>query len=168
MKICKNTKELYSELMKRISYTLDDEVADVVKDVMIDHIITDVYDAYQPTEYIRRGNQSGNDIDSPYDNTNNAGLFDPNNIISTTDEEGGLEVVNVTLGSRYYYRGNKRYISKNAEKPIAEIIETGAGYDVRSPGKRPFIKNTHDELKDYGFHIKAMKQGLQKRGLEVK
>ena len=72
--ICKNLKELETELYKRINKALDEDVADTVKDVMTDHIISDVYDAYEPVAYQRR--------------YNNGGLLDANNIISTMGDNG--------------------------------------------------------------------------------
>lgn len=164
-----NFKDLEKEIMKRINFALDEDVADTVKDVMTDHIIQDVYEAYEPRMYVRRYNQSGNDINSPFDDSDNTGLLDPNNIISTIDGEGGLSVQNITLGSRYYYKGRKRRVSSHAGEPIAEVIETGKGYDVwKDAEPRPFMQNTHDDLKDNNFHIKALKEGLRKQGLEVK
>lgn len=61
--ICKNLKELEKELYKRINTALDEDVADVVKDVMTDHIIQDVYDVCNPVSYERRYNQAGINID---------------------------------------------------------------------------------------------------------
>lgn len=167
MKVCKNSKELYAELMKRVNVALDTDVADIIKDVMTDHIVTDVYEEYEPKMYARRYNQSGNDINSPFDDTDNIGLLDPNNIISTIDGDGGLKVENITLGSRYYYDGGQRKISSNAGQPIAEVIETGIGYDI---GMKPrsFMQNTHDDLEQNHYHTEAMKQSLKKQGLEVK
>ena len=52
--ICKNLKELETELYKRINKALDEDVADTVKEVMTDHIIRDVYDKYDPAVYQRR------------------------------------------------------------------------------------------------------------------
>ena len=148
--ICKNLKELEKELYKRINTALDTEVADTVKEVMTDHIVSDVYDKYIPKMYMRRYNQSGNAINSPFDDTDNTGLLDPNNIISTIDGEGGLLVENITLGSKYYFYGGKRRISDNAGEPIAGVIETGQGYDIGGWAydgvHRPFIKNTQDDL----------------------
>ena len=170
--ICKNLKELEKELYKRINTALDTEVADTVKEVMTDHIVSDVYDKYIPKMYMRRYNQSGNAINSPFDDTDNTGLLDPNNIISTIDGEGGLLVENITLGSKYYFYGGKRRISDNAEEPIAGIIETGQGYDIGGWAydgvPRLFIQNTHDDLERNHYHTEAMKRSLNKQGLEVK
>lgn len=167
--ICKNLKELEKELYKRINTALDTEVADTVKEVMTDHIIQDVYDVYNPLAYERRYNQSGNDIGSPYDNTQNTGLLDNNNIVATIDGEGGLLVQNTTLGSKYYYDEKGWHTSKNAGQPISGVIETGNGYDVWKKGKpRPFMENTHDDLKQNHYHTEALKRSLKKQGLEVK
>lgn len=156
--ICKNLKELEQELYKRINIALDTEVADTVKDVMTDHIIQDIYDAYEPVEYSRR--------------FDNGGLLDEENIVSTVNDNNELSVRNVTKGSRYYTVNEKKYTSKNYNKPIAGIIESGNGYDVHNWDydgvPRPFIKNTHDDLEQNHYHTKAMKHGLKKQGLDVK
>lgn len=168
--ICKNLNELEKELYKRINKALDEDVADTVKEVMTDHIVSDVYDAWEePMAYMRRYNQSGNDIRSPFDDTDNLGLLSSENIISTIDGNGNLLVQNMTLGSRYYYDAKGWHISKNAEQPIAGVIETGHGYDVLGNTEpRPFIQNTHDDLERNHYHTEAMKRSLKKQGLEVK
>ena len=118
---------------------------------------------------MRRYKQSGNDIGSPFDDTDNIGLLGQENIISTIDGDGNLFVQNMTLGSRYYYDATGWHISKNAEKPIAGVIETGRGYDVLGNATpRPFIQNTHDDLEQNHYHTEAMKRSLKKQGLEVK
>lgn len=160
--ICKNLKELEKELYKRINTALDTEVADTVKDVMTDHIIQDVYEVYEPTEYQRR-----------YDD---GGLLDPDNIIATLGNNGEMLVQNVALGNNTVYMEDSisrvYYSSYNINKFIAPIIETGIGYDVGGWKydcvPRPFIKNTHDDLKEHHYHTQAMKQSLKKQGLEVK
>ena len=81
---------------------------------------------------------------------------------------------NNTLGSPYYYDPSDKKIKKsaNAGEEIVGVIESGRGYDISDweydGVPRPFIKNTRKELKDYEWHKKALKQGLQKQGLEVK
>lgn len=160
--ICKNLKELEKELYKRINIALDTEVADTVKEVMTDHIIQDVYDAYEPTAYQRR-----------YDD---GGLLDPDNIIATLGNNGEMLVQNVALGNDSVYMEDSisrvYYSSYNINKFIAPIIETGIGYDVGGWDydcvPRPFIQNTHDDLEQNHYHTEAMKRSLKKQGLEVK
>lgn len=160
MKVCKNSKELYAELMKRVNVALDTDVADTVKDVMTDHIIQDVYDVYEPKKYYRRYNDGG--------------LLDPDNIIAAMGNDGELLVQNITQGfDNYYdYKQHKYVNSENANEFLTPIIETGEGYDIHGweydGVPRPFMQNTHDDLEQNHYHTAAMKQSLKKQGLEVK
>ena len=154
--ICKNLKELEKELYKRINIALDTDVTDIVKDVMTDHIIQDVYEAYEPTVYQRR--------------YTNGGLLDPDNIIATLGNNGEMLVQNVAMGNEYYYIPSikRSFRSANADKFISPIIEYGIDYDVVGVFPRPFMQNTHDDLEQNHYHTQAMKQSLKKQGLEVK
>lgn len=147
--ICKNFKELEKELKKRIDFALLTDVTQVVSEVMIDHISEDVYDSYESTMYDRR-----------YDN---GGLLDPDNIVSSL-EGSTLVIENHTVGNPYITGS----ISKNSGKAIAGVIETGIGYDTNFSMRRPFIKNTRYDLFTNKYHVKALKQGLNKLGLEVR
>lgn len=159
-KVCKSLKELEKALQEKVDVALLTDVAQIVTEVMQDHIAQDVYDVYTPCIYVRRADENG--------------LLDSRNINSSI--KGNMLIVeNNTLGSPYFYDpNNKKKIRKsiNAGKEIAGVIETGIGYDISDwwyDGiPRPFIENTRDELKDYEWHKKALKQGLQKQGLEVK
>lgn len=150
--VCKNLKELEKELRKRIDIAMLTDVTQTVSEVMIDHIQQDVYDTYEPTVYNRRWD--------------NGGLADPNNVVSSM-EGNTLIVENYTLGNQYI-NGRNGDVSKNYNKPIVNIIETGVGYDTRFNMKRPFIENTIYDLATNKYHVEALKQGLNKTGLEVK
>lgn len=155
--VCKSLKELEKALHEKVEIALLTDVAETVRDVMLDHIIEDVYDEYTPFEYSRRNNENG--------------LMDGNNI-NASIEGNTLIVENNTLGKPYYREGKELKRSQNAGQEIAGVIETGQGYDIHDweyDGiPRPFIENTRRELVDYDWHKKALKQGLQKQGLEVK
>lgn len=169
-KICGNLAELQKELQNIINDVLAKDVNDVVKDVMLQHIEDDVYGTYSSEAYLRRGIQDGKSLESRYDDTFNKGLKNGDNIIGVVTSNE-LVVTNNTLGSKYYYKNNKKKISRNAEKPIANVIETGNGYDVKGWQyygiPRPFMQNTNDEILKSKLHYKALKKGLTKRGLEV-
>lgn len=155
--ICKSLQELEKALQEKVDIALLTDVAETVRDVMLAHIIEDVYDVYSPSTYVRRNNENG--------------LMDGNNI-NASIKGNTLIVENNTLGRPYYRDGKELKRSQNADKEIAGVIETGQGYDVHDweyDGiPRPFIENTRKELFDYEWHKKALKQGLQKQGLEVK
>ena len=53
-------------------------------------------------------------------------------------------------------------------KNLAQVIETGDGYDYRSPGARPYHENTVNELRSSGVIVEALKAGLKKKGIQVK
>ena len=155
--VCKSLKELEKALQEKVEIALLTDVAETVRDVMLDHIIEDVYEEYTPFEYSRRNNDNG--------------LMDGNNI-NASIEGNTLIVENNTLGKPYYREGKELKRSQNADQEIAGVIETGQGYDIHDweydGVPRPFIENTRRELADYDWHKKALKQGLQKQGLEVK
>ena len=155
--VCKNLKELQNALQDKIDYALLTDVADTVSDVMTDHIARDVYDVYTPATYKRR--------------LNNGGLLDKDNINSSI-EENTLVVENNTKGKPYYRVGAGFTYSQNKGKEIVGVIETGDGYDIHDweydGVPRPFIQNTREDLKNNKYHITALKQGLEKQGLEVK
>lgn len=155
--VCKSLKELEKALQEKVEIALLTDVAETVRDVMLDHIIEDVYEEYTPFEYSRRNNENG--------------LMDGNNI-NASIEGNTLIVENNTLGKPYYREGKELKRSQNADQEIAGVIETGQGYDIHDweydGVPRPFIENTRRELVDYDWHKKALKQGLQKQGLEVK
>lgn len=162
-----NLKELEAELKKRIQNVLVNEVSDVAKDNMQEHIVSDVYNKYDPVIYARR--------------MNNGGLLDRNNIVSDLKGDLKLSVKNVTLGDKYYsireYSKSGGYtskpmISQNYNKPIAEVIETGQGYDVKGweyyGVPRPFMRNTYEDLRDNHCITTAMKNGLKRQGIKIR
>lgn len=162
--VCKNFKELEKKIAKRIDNALNEEVADTITNVMRHFIREDVYDSYEPGIYKRR--------------MEDGGLIDRDNIQAVTDKNGTLYVTNVTLGSPNYTKWSKKkkklvsYKSKNAGKPIAEIVETGIGYDFGGweyDGEpRPFMHDTLEAVEKNKYHVKALKYGLQRQGLDVK
>ena len=147
----KTLKALEREIEIRIKTALATDVAKAVSDVMVDHIVQDVYDAYEPFQYERRWDEGG--------------LLDPDNIQSTLIGDT-LIIENMTVGNPYI--GGGMGISKNDGQYIAGIIETGVGYDTKFNMKRPFIHNTKYDLFTHKYHVSAMKQGLKRLGLEVK
>lgn len=161
--ICKSLKELQNALQDKIDYALLSDVSHTITEVMTDHIARDVYDVYSPV-----------DITNPHQYTrreDDGGLIDPNNINSSI-EKNMLIVENNTIGVPEYGIGNKVFHSQNKNKEIAGVIETGKGYDIHGweydGVPRPFIKNTRYDLANNKYHVKALKQGLKKQGLEVK
>ena len=115
--IVNNLSELKAEIEKRVSSTLQNEVANKVEDKMVDEIYKTVY-TYDQISYTRRYFASGLDVGSVFDDTDNTGLADVNNIVSTVNG-CTLTVENMTLGSHYYFnveRDKNGKIAKNLEE----------------------------------------------------
>lgn len=135
-------RELNAYLQKQVQATLENEVAETVKDVMQDHIQKDVYDVYTPKQHIRDGY--------------NGGLIDRDNIESRSIKDG-IEVENIT---------------KHDGKYIPAVIETGEGYTYSGYGyeyeePRPFIANSRMDLQKNKQHVQALKDGLKEKGIRV-
>ena len=153
----KSLKELEKELQKRIDYVLLTDVTDVVTEIMIEHINNDVYAVYEPRTYRRR--------------MNNGGLSSPDNINSSIEGDT-LIVENNTMANPYIFIDgiDIPVMSINAGKELTPIIEMGEPYEFDwglNNIPRPFIHNTIAEIKANNYHVRALKEGLRKQGIEV-
>jgi hypothetical protein len=151
MKSFKNLKDLSAYLNKSINESLTTTVADTVRKKMQAQIDQTVYDAYDPSFYIRR-----------YDS---GGLRDAENIVAELITDGELRVINVA-------RLNSGSPLPNGVE-LAEVIEyglaavTGTKNDYPPYGQpRPFIKNTRADLESSKEHVKALKEGLKNHGID--
>ena len=142
----KTLKEALSYIENSIAEALHNEVFEVIKETELSHIKSDVYGVYQPKAYKRRSS---------------GGFSDPANI---QDVGSGLvlEVVNNTPPNS---AGNPE---PTIDKDLAQVIESGVGYDYFSPGARPYHENTINDLAGSGAHVDALKNGLRKKGITVK
>lgn len=151
----KTLKELLNSrvLENAIEDALSDEVFEEVREVQKQHIISDVYAVYpSPYIYKRRGDEGG--------------LADDDNI--------GSIVADKTLIMYNDTPKNDAYGINDIDKSLTEIIITGEGYMYRGHGTgaylkpRDFVENTKQDLIQNKQHIKAMKQGLKNKGIDVK
>lgn len=143
-KTFKNLKELMKSIQIEIDKSLSEDVSKKVKKVQLEHVKKDVYDKYEPTVYNRR--------------KDNGGLSDIDNIEGKLIKSGLLSIE------------NKRK-DEETGRLVAPVVETGQGYNYDFPfnGKsRPFVKNTIQELEVTQEHVQALKEGLQKRGINTK
>lgn len=199
MRLAKNLNEL-KELIKDDTYvSLANDVFPVVQSRMIKHIALDVYEEYEPRAYVRRYINSGLStryIDFKFDNTKNKGLLSAENIkyYFADKNKNSVEifVYNDTLGSRYFYayrevtikdkyghsrtvKRRYRYRSQNAGLPIANVIETGEGYDIgltlehaEMGQERPFMQNTYEDLARTEDYSKAFVKSMRAKGYDIK
>ncbi len=134
----KNLDSLMKHIEKDIQHTLQDEVAETVKYHMSETIQQNVYNAYSPMYYKRRGEQSG--------------FIDKSNIKATVN------------GNTLTVKDIAPLDNGNTQYKLDAIIEFGWG---NMPFKRPFCDDTEERLLATNDHVKAMKQGLREKGYKV-
>ena len=139
-------------LEEKIDKSLKRETAQVVVKTMQQHIKSDVYPLYSPDMYQREYYRGG--------------LLDPDNIeIQVTNT--GISVENVRDNTTDEdYNGHYRN--------VAEIVETGENYNwtasriYKDPFPRPFTENTREELRTSNILEQAMKDGLNRQGIDAR
>lgn len=135
-----NLSELNQYLKDKISSALSKEVADVARDTMSDHVMSDVYNKYTPTQYQRTG-----DLYKDIRTDVNGNTLTIENM--TRDEETG------------------RLIAPIVESGVGYEWENSRIYQMQ-PYSRPFVKETAKELAG-GKAKKALADGLRRQGISV-
>jgi len=156
----KSMKDLEKYLQSQINNSLQQDVAPIVKETMSAEIQNTVYAEYpNPHMYNRRKSGGLESVENM-------------NIDESLINSGVLSITNDTPF-------DDRYDTENSGDGLAGLIEFGDGYDGHtydytnyngnSPylEPRPFIQNSRDTLKQTGAHIKALKKGLKKSGINV-
>jgi hypothetical protein len=134
-------KDLEKFLNEKIKKSLAKEVADVARDTMSDHVQSDVYNKYEPSQYQRTGDLY-KDISTTMKNDNTL-------VIENTarDEESG------------------RLIAPIVEEGVGYEWESSRIYQMQ-PFPRPFVENTAKELEN-GKAKESLKQGLKRQGIDI-
>ena len=136
----KNFTEAIKDVKEKINITLQNEVAEDIKELMKQHIKDDVYGVYTSSAkvpYVRR--------------KENGGLLDDNNFQITFIKDK-LIIKNITNG-------------KDNDEWIIPIIETGKGYTwekseiYQTKQARPFNELTQEDLEG-GKFLKILKKHL--------
>lgn len=152
-----------SKVKSKVGDTLSHEVFEAVKEEESAAIDSEVYGVYTPKKYRNRGL--------------GAGMADPSNIVMSdgSASNGKLTVVNITEPNPAGCEDNWRVTT---DKNLPELIEFGQGYNsmgydfprhgLRYMEPRPFTEKTIENLKNNKAHVEAMKNGLRKRGLNIK
>ena len=156
MKVIKSLKELEKQIQEDIQKamidTLRNEVFELVRDVVISHVYTDVYDVYDPTVYRRRKERQG--------------LSDEDNIVYEIENRGTLVVWNIAKYNPY--RGGRPvFTSFSTEKRKTNILQTliidrYSNYSGDAPYAlpRPFIANAARDLSKSGKHYSDLKEAF--------
>lgn len=135
-----NLNDLFKKIENDIQDTMINEVAENAKDEMIDAVQTSVYSVYDPVEYIRR--------------YGNGGLVARENIkVDETDNGIMLKDIAPLDNGRTDYALDDIIVNRGV-----------LGY----PQGRDFYSETIEHMENNGRCIKVLKDGLKKRGYEVK
>jgi hypothetical protein len=152
----KSIEQLMKQLLKDTDKILKEKVVPRIKEVESSMVALSVYDAYEPTEYIRRRNENG--------------LADTRNMREYRFFSGN------TIG--YIIKNETEGDDLNTNH-LALLVEDGDGahgyYYAIKPKKgdraylkpRPFTQNTVDEIKSSNIHITLMKEGYVTAGYVV-
>lgn len=171
-------EDLEKYLNKNIVDTLKNDVYNVVKEVQQENIQAEVYDKYRIDE--------DGELTEPYRykrRYKNGGLIADDNIVPNVinnNNEIDLIVENIAKGADRIndYNGNSGNLSGEY---IAELIEYGDGYNgleydykgnrdntaYQYLKSRPFMRKTVEELENSMLHVKALRNGLKSKGIEV-
>lgn len=136
--MAKNINELAKILEKKIAKSLQNEVAKQARKTLKEHVVTDVYDAYESTYERTGGLLKDKNIETKMENENTL------SVRSTRSENGRDIAYVIESGKNYSYPG------------LDEKI-----------GERPFHRETAKELEEKGLAKKALAEGLRKQGLDV-
>lgn len=135
----KNLDTLMKYIQDDIQDVLRNEVAETVKEHMQEAVQSTVYDAYEPKYYSRR--------------MGNGGLLDSGNIETAVS------------GNTLTVRDKAPLDNGRTDYALDDIIIHGYG---NQPFPRDFISDTEERLIKTNDHVGAMKDGLRKRGYNVK
>lgn len=159
MAVQKVLERINRQLSSKIDSALSKEVFEEVRDEEAATIESEVYGVYTPKKYRRRGEHGG--------------LADQRNIQGSV-QSGVLTVVNRTAPNPSGCV-NSRLVT--TDKNLPQLVEHGDGYksyhyNFPSDGSymeaRPFTAKIVENLKKSGAHVKALKDGLKRRGVKVK
>ena len=128
-----------AELDRAIQYAMENDVASAVE--------TEVYDAYDPHMYIRRGPMDGGLQDQSLDNME--ATYDP--------QARTLEVQDMSRDEK-------------TGRLVAPVVESGEGYRFPWDGQRPrpFHKRAQEIVVESGWFESALQAGLKAAGFDVK
>ena len=156
MGITIDTSKIESRLKSAINSAMQGEVQEIIKETESKHAMSDVYGAYAPSYYGRRGS-----------------LADEGNMQAQT---GDMEVVVTNIASfnnayDWNTTGPRMFIPPpNSGQGLASLVENGGHYNYPYgdfTGARPFIANTRAELQGNNRIRDAIASAIGAAGFSV-
>ena len=157
----KNLVELAKHLQKKIDITLQNEVSQQVKEEMQVAISDTVYEAGEPKQYIRRGGNAYGGMGNPL----GTGSLADQNEMKVYKIKNGIKIINEAKRNNAYASG----AGYDTSASLTENIVYGYGRRDEWYNKpRDFISATRRNLIKNKNHVKALRDGLRKQGINVK
>jgi len=148
-KVFKNTSALKAEVIKdikrKIDNTLKNEVSQITKEIIQEHIQTDVYNAGSPRVYVRRY----------YD----GGLIDERNLVTDVKDN----TLTITDVAKFNPIGTTP--SSSPDELTRQIVEGYGSKKTWYSQPRPFMENANIELENNNDVQKAIDDGLARQGI---
>lgn len=167
MKLAAMFKDLEKQIKKdaqaALTDTLENEVFEVIREVILNRVQNDVYDVYNPDVYIRRGSSQG--------------LLDENNVVYDLEKNGKTLVVWSIAKFNPHNNPNASFSTAKRKDNILQrlIIDGWRKVKPDDPAykhPRPFIANANKDLRRGGDHRKslekAFEEGLARHGIHKK
>ena len=164
-------RQIRKDVHMAVQDSLETEVFEVVKEVVVDRVQKDVYDVYNPKVYKRRsdGNPDGGQ-----------GLGDKNNVVyelegrATKTKGKTLTVWNIAKANPRNNPNQAFSTAKRKDNILQKIIIDGwsnAGADAPAwKQPRPFIEKANEALQPGGEHRGSLEEafdtGLARHGIE--
>jgi hypothetical protein len=157
----KSLKALEFFLNNKIQNALESShLLEKVKQTMQENILREVYMAYNPKRYQRRGSSGG--------------LMDDDNITHDVIGRNKIAIYNIAKRNTSYANTTytNPYLAPLIELGHSEAVDRGyQGYNypfryLAYFKPRPFIKATRDELRRTKKHVEAFKQSLKSLGID--
>lgn len=133
--------QLEKYLNEKINSALRNEVADTARDTMQEHVMSDVYDKYTPSQYVRTGD-----------------LY--KDIVTQMVDDNTVSIENVTRDEE-----TGRLVAPIVESGVGYTWKDSRIYNMQ-PFERPFVENTAKDLADGKAKI-ALANGLKRQGLDI-
>ncbi len=138
-----------------IEDALKNEVADAVKEAIVESARQNVYDVYSPKFRSRRGDATGD-----YYGRTTGGITDKESIII---EVHGTELIASDNAAWQQLWGGTIPSGR-----LAEAIASGdKRYNMQNAGPRPFHEKAKQELISSGIAENALRRGLERQGIDT-
>lgn len=162
-----NLDDLFKYVEEEIKEVLEEDVADMARDIesqMVEKVVYGSYTSQKP--YVdRRGKDDG--------------LMDKRNMYAKMykeDDSQVMELLNLTDGNPdasyttfteppFYLAGIIEYGRTPKNKGLYTRNKTRTQYEYLQP--RPFISTSIDHIENLSLHYKSMKNGLKKKGFDM-